>query len=494
MREGKSNIYTKILKSTSLFGSVQLFALITSVIKSKFLAVLIGPAGYGFFSILNSNVEVIRQLSGFSIETSGVKSISEIKHDNNKTELNKRASALIKIAFLTGLLGITISIIFSEVLSLIAFNNDEKVWAIILVSGSIFFKQITSARSAVIQGLSKLSYLAKLNLYSNLFSLIFTLPLYFIWHIKAVVPAIILSSVISFIVSAFFYKKTGITNYKAGFKETFNNSKKTLYFGGLLSLSAFLPSLVNYTLQILINKTGGLDEVGIFTITTVVINSYVGIVFTAMSMEYYPRLASYNKDVYKESEAINAQAILSMLIIIPIIIFFLGFASFIIKIFFSSDFLRAVPVISWAIIGMFFKAVSFSMGYLIIARADSKVFTKTAIIFNALYFILCISGYHWFGLEGLGIGMAFYFFIHLTAIFFLIRIRYSIKLLPEFYYIFIVGLLFCTSSVLVHFFADGMLRIVISSVLLALSVIFSVREINKRVGLKDFFLKIFKNG
>ena len=58
-------------------------------------------------------------------------------------------------------------------------------------------------------------------------------------------------------------------------------------------------------------------------------------------------------------------------------------------------------MVTWGILGMIFKAVSWSMGYMIIAKGDSKVFIKTAIGFNTILYFINILGYHFGGLEGL---------------------------------------------------------------------------------------------
>ncbi|MFL9837880.1 oligosaccharide flippase family protein [Flavobacterium sp. ST-75] len=491
MQQKNEDTYKKIIKATSLFGSVQLMGLLVSIVRSKVLAQLIGPAGYGLFSLLNSTVEMVRQLCGFSIETSGVKAVAEA-NTNAPDEIPETTSVVRKIAVLTGLLGVAVAIVFSGLLSRFAYGDYTGVWAIILVSVSILFKQLTSSQSAIIQGLSKLKVLAKINLFSNLLSLFFTLPLYFIWGVDAIVPAILFTSLITFFTSFFFYRKLSIPTVKLKPTDATKKGKSILYFGGLLSLTAFLPTVVNYCLQVLINKIGGLNEVGIFNVTIMVVNTYVGVVFTAMSTEYYPRLASINKNREEEANAINAQAILSMLIMVPIVVFFLGFSTLIIRVFFSREFLAAVPVLSWAMVGMFFKAVSFSMGYVIIARADSKVFTKTAVIFNILYFLACFLGYYYFGLEGLGLGMAGYFLLHLVAIYFLIRIRYGIKPMPEFYYVFLAGLSFCCIALVIYNLVSGSLNIILFTVLFILSVLYSLYEINKRIGLKNVLVKFFK--
>ena len=86
----------------------------------------------------------------------------------------------------------------------------------------------------------------------------------------------------------------------------------------------------------------------------------------------------------KLRKTVLEQATVAILLITPIIVVFLACAPFIIVILYSHEFSPIVAMVTWGILGMIFKAVSWSMGYMIIAKGDSKVFIKTAIGFNTI--------------------------------------------------------------------------------------------------------------
>lgn len=422
------NTYQTILKATAIFGGVQVSSIIISIIRSKFLAILIGPSGYGIFSLLSSTVELIRSFTGFGLETSGVKKIVEAKDTRNNQLLIESTSVLVRLGIITGIVGTTISIILSPILSRFSFGNTEMTISFLLISISILFKQLTSSNNAIFQGLSELKLLAKSNLYGNVFGLLFTLPFYYFFHIKAIVLSIVLTSIIHFIISFFYFKKLALKKVKIENIDSIRKGKEILFFGGLLTVSSFLPLLSNYLIQIFINKLSGLEVVGVFSVGLIIINSYVGIVFNAMSTEYYPRLVTEISNKEKLTESINKQAIFTLLLITPIVILFLWWMPSIIKVLFSTSFLKVIPFISWAIVAMIFKSVSWSFGMVIIAKADAKLFLKTALFFNILYLLLCYFGYIFYGLEGLGLAFLLYYFIHLIGVLVVIKWQYEISL------------------------------------------------------------------
>ena len=74
--EQKSS-YRQIVKATSLFGGVQFFQIIISVIRSKFVAILLGPAGMGIVGLLTATTGLVAGLTNFGLGTSAVKNISD---------------------------------------------------------------------------------------------------------------------------------------------------------------------------------------------------------------------------------------------------------------------------------------------------------------------------------------------------------------------------------------------------------------------------------
>ena len=489
MSEANSS-YHKILKSASLFGVVQLSNLLISVVRSKFLAVLIGPAGYGIFGLLNSTVDLVRQATGFSLEVSGVKKIAESNSVNNISKTAEYTAILLRLAIITGILGSVTVLLLSPLLSKWTFGDSSQIMAFVLMSISVLFRQVTSSQNAILQGISKLRFLAEANLWGNLIGLLITLPLFVFFKINAIVPSIILSSVISLIFSTLYYRKANIPTPKVTFRKSVVEGKEIIFFGGLLSVNAFLPVLSNYLIQLFINRHGGLEQVGFFNVGLLLVNSYVGIVFNAMSTEYYPRLAAIGNDNAKISNAVNQQAILSMLIILPIIILFLGGGEHIVHLLFSERFNGCMAMASWFVLAMFFKAVSWSMGYVIIAKADSKVFVKTSFIFSLIYLVLCLGGYHLHGLKGLGIGLLCYFILHLLSIYCITYYRYKMRLSKEFYKIFVIGIVLCLISVLLNQVPGIIFKLSAFFVLFLVSVLFSFKEIGRRVDLKSIFTKI----
>ena len=59
-----------------MFGGVQVVSNICSVVLNKLVAVWIGPAGMGMFSIFNSAIDMLRSGTSLGLRTSAVRDIA----------------------------------------------------------------------------------------------------------------------------------------------------------------------------------------------------------------------------------------------------------------------------------------------------------------------------------------------------------------------------------------------------------------------------------
>lgn len=491
MSDTKSS-YQQILKTTSLFGGVQFVAIIISIIRTKLIAVFIGPAGMGIIALLNSTLAIITSLSGFGVETSAVKSISENYKNEDLKTVSRTIQTVKKIVFLTGLLGMIMTILFSEVLSTVTFGDSSQSNSFIILAITILFKQVTSGHLAVLQGLRKLQFLAKANLYGNLFGLLFSIPVYYYFKIEAILPTIVIASLTAFVFSFYYSTKVNIKKENIANIALLDEGKSILKLGFMLTISGVLTLLSTYLIQIYIGKMGGLEQVGFYNAGFTLLNSYVGIIFTVMSTDYFPKLAAINSDNEKIKSSVSQQAFISVLIITPIIVLFLTLIPFLIQLIYTSKFNVIIPMVCFGIIGMLFRAVSWSIGFILIAKGDSKIFIRTAFGFNVLSLVMNVFGYYFYGLEGLGISFCTYFLFHFIGLLVITKKRYNFHFKKDFYIIYAISFLVCLLTFFLRLIENPILKYSLMALMLAFSLGFSFYQINKKINLKETLVLVFK--
>jgi O-antigen/teichoic acid export membrane protein len=476
--------YQRILKTTSLFGGVQFFNIVISVIRTKLIAVFIGPAGMGIIALLNSTLSVISSVSGLGIETSAVKNISENYKDENLKTVSKTIQIVKKIIFFTGLFGMLLTIVFSKALSIITFGNSSQTYSFVFLSIVVLFKQLSSGQSAVLQGLRQLRFLAKANLYGNLFGLLFSIPLYVFLKIDAIIPTIIVAASTALIFSFYYSNKVKEEKGKITKEVFLTEGKSIIKLGFMLTISSVLALLSTYLIQIYIGKYGGMEQVGYYNAGFTLLNSYVGIIFTVMSTDYFPKLSAINQDNTKVRSSVAEQSFVSILIITPIIILFLTMIPLIVKIIYTPEFNAVIPMVCFGILAMLFRAVSWSMGFVLLAKGDSKMFIKTAIGFSFLSLVLSVLGYYFYGLEGVGFSFFVYYIIHFFALKIITKRRYDFYFDSNFYLVYLTCIIMCIITFLFRYLSNPILKYSLMSFMVLISLVYVLFQMNKKVELK----------
>lgn len=491
MKEDQSS-YRQITKATSLFGGVQVFNIIIAIIRSKFIAVLLGPIGMGIAGLLNSTTDLIGGLTELGLGKSAVRDVSSANGTGDKIRIATVVTVLRRWVWVTGTLGVLIMLVLSPWLSQLTFGNRDYTLAFIWISITLLFTQLTSGQLAILQGMRKLQYLAKASLSGSALGLIITIPLYYRFGIKGIVPAIIFTSVISLLLSYYFAKKVKIESVKVSLVSTLAEGKNMLILGFMISLSGLTALGASYIVRIFISKTGSVEQVGLYTAGFAIINTYVGLVFTAMGTDYYPRLSAVAHSNELCKQAINQQAEIALLILAPILMVFLVFIKWVTIILYSNKFIAIDEMIHWAALGMFFKAATWSIGYILLAKGASKIFFWNELFGNIYLLGLNILGYHFLGLTGLGISFMVGFMIYSIQVFVISKIKYQFSFDSAFFHIFAFQFLLAISCFTIVKFVGKPYSYFTGMGLIIISVWYSYKELDKRLGIKSIITS-FRN-
>ena len=492
MSEKKSS-YQQIFKATSIFGGVQVFNILITIIRSKLVAILLGPAGMGIMGLLTSSISFISSATNFGLGTSAVRDIAHAYASGNQKKISETVAIFRKLVWITGFLGLFITIALSPLLSKISFGNYDYTLAFCAIAFTLLINQIASGQKVILQGLRKISGLAKANIFGSLASLIFTIPLYYFFGLDGIVPAIIVSALLILVVQFYFSSKVKFSSISVSVREAFQKGKPMMQLGLMLSLSGLISVGASYIIRIYISNIAGIEMVGFYSAGFTIINVYVGMVFSAMATDYYPRLSSVNDNVNKSNLLISQQSEIALMILAPLICIFQIFVTWVILLLYSEKFLPISGMIHWAMLGIFFKAVSWSIGYLILAKGDSKAFFWNELIANLYLLAFNIFGFYLGGLDGLGISFLVGYFIHLLQIFLFAKTKYGFNFEKGHNRIFVIFFLLGLGSFVLTFLLDGFYFYLMGILLICAVSFLSLKFLDQRTGIIEILINKLKN-
>jgi len=486
----KNNSYKNIFKTTAIFGGVQVFNILITVVRSKFIAVFLGPVGIGINALLTSSIGIIGSMTNFGLGTSAVKNIAVANASGDDERIGEVVAVFKKWVWITGMLGFVVALAASPLLSKLAFNNNKYTWSFVLISITLLMTQISAGQGVILRGMRQVKYMAQSGLIGSVLGLITSVPLYYFFKNDGIVPAILVSSVTGLLLTWYFAQCVKVKQVKISRKTLVEEGKDMLRMGFMLSLSGLISLAATYILRIFITRMGSIADVGLYNAGFTMVNAYVGLIFTALSADYYPRLAGVANNDQKAAQEINQQGETSLLILAPILCCFLVFVNWIVILLYSNKFTAINGMVHWLALAMFLKASSWAVGFLVLAKGNSKVFFWNELITDSYLLIFNFIGYYFWGLTGLGVSFFVAYLIYLVQISLLTYKLYGFVFDKNFIKIFIthfgLGILcFLAATCLINPWSY-----IIGSIFLIVAIVFSLHEMDKRIGIKQILNKI----
>ena len=478
--------YRSIFKATSLFGGVQVYQILIQIIKSKFVAVLLGPAGVGIMGLYQSGLQLVQQFSSMGLANSAVRDVSEANGSNDILRIAKTVTVVRKLVWITGFLGLIIVACCSPLLSKFSFGNYDYTIPFIILSVTLLLDQLSAGQRVVMQGMRRLKDLAKCTVFGATFGLITSIPLYYWLGIDGIIPTLILNSACTLVLSWLYSRRNKVEKVHVTTAQTLEQGKQMLEMGISMSLSGIFSSVVAYIIRGYIQGSGGVEQVGVFQAGFAIMTTYVGMVMNAIATDYYPRLAAINMDNEKCRETVSQQGEIGVMILAPMLICCLVFMPFVLKILYSDSFLAANEYISWACLGMMLRLSAWVISYLFVAKAESKLFLKLELSANIYYLVFSLVGYHFWGILGLGIAFTMEYVIYFVQCYLIAKKRYEFRFSNSFvkcYGIQLLLVIVCLSIVM-HF--EGWIKYTIGSVIIAISCYLGLKGLNQRINLFGF--------
>lgn len=485
--------YRNIAKTTTLFGGVQVVQIIASIVRGKFVAVLIGASGMGILTLLTNAVNLVIQISGFGIGFSAVRDISQAVQSQDEVHLSKTITSVRRWTLFCGLLGGILIAVFSPFISKFSFGTTNYRWWFVWLSIAVVLTTLSNSNIAILQGTRRLREMAKASLIGAGSGILASIPIYYFFGIDGIVPVMIVSSFAIFIINWWYARRVELKKVGISLKDSFHQGKEMAKLGVTMMIAGLLGSMTLFLINVFISYFGTVSDVGLYSAGTSITNQYLGVIFMAMAVEYFPRLSTVCNSAEKVNEMVNQQSEMVILIATPLIIAMMLTAPLLIRILLSEEFLVITQFITIIAFGMLFKAASFPLGYIALAKGDKQMYFWFEGVFNnALVLVLNIGGYYLYGLTGMAIAFAISYVAYYFVIIIITRIRYGFYVDEIFARMFLV-MVFMTGAVFLQTqFFDTVWGYIFGIIIFCLSLIICYKELNKRIDIKQLLFQKFR--
>lgn len=494
MNEKRVSTYRRIISSTAVFGSAQVLIVLVNIIRGKLVAYILHSTGMGIASVFTSAANTIQQFALMGLNVSSIPSISQADSSGDERTLLFTIRLVRRLVLLASLLGLLTTVILSPVLSKASFNNHSYILYFVLLSLAVFLNIMGTGEMAVMQGLRRYKMLAFCSIVPPACGLLLSVPIYFIWSIKGIVPAMIVANLIYYIIIRLlsYRNKSKEAEDKITIKEMWAQGRGIIKFGAIMTFGSLLGTLTTYALIAFISNIGSIEDVGFYQASNAITGQYTALVFTAMATDYYPHLSGLVKTNMQEAfRVINQQTEIIMLIMPPLSMLLILTAPLAIRILLTEEFLCIERMVCFVGMASVFKALCFPMDYIAYAKGDNKfIFWVEAVWGCAKTFTIMSLFYYFLGLDGLGYGALCTSIVDVIVSITIIPWRYGFRFTRKTIRLIIITSSMAAVCLLGSLIPSDFEKYAVMSTTTVLSIVYCILQLNKRIDLHTVIARI----
>ena len=419
MKNDNTNTYKHTLKYTGLFGGVQGLNILIGLVRNKFVALILGPAGMGLVSLYNSAITLLSTASSMGMSMSGVKGISEAYDSEGESMRLKENIRLVRsLGVVLALVGMVVCVMFSRLLSWLIFEDGSHWLGFVALAPVVGMMTVITGELSILKGTRMLGPLARISIFNVLAAIAVSIPLFYFYGTAGIVPSFILLTLSQFVFTLRYSCRR--FPWRISLRKRFLlRGNRIMRLGMAFVVAGVFGTGADFMIRQFLNLRGSFDTVGLFNAGYMLTMVYGGLIFSAMETDYFPRLSAVAYDDREGlNDVVNKQIEISLLLISPMLTAFMIFLPVIVPLLFSCKFMAVIPMTQVTILALYMRALKLPMSYIALARSDSRSYLLLEGAYAVVVFALVCVMFTAYGLQGAGYALlltAVFDFFMLTA-------------------------------------------------------------------------------
>lgn len=398
----------KVLTAASVFTGVQSINMACSLVRNKLMAILVGPIGVGLIILYNSITDLVSMTTRMNMDQTAMREIARVE----STDSAAIAHIVMRWAYFLGLCGMAFMCAFSPILSRWSFGDTSHWPSFCILSVVPFSLSVGVGYQAIMQGMREFRRIARVSLITALGGIAISIPLICILRIKSVVPIILTYAVLQGL-TAWFLRVRFNKSPSIPLREVYNRGIGFVRLGAILTGGLVVTMLANYIFVLFLNSYASTSELGIYQAGYTIINTYMGVLFTGVWVEYFPSVTAVIHSSARTRIVVSHRIAVTNLVLLPIIIVTIMCAPLIVQLIYAQSFMDMLPYLVIGLAGLSLKAASWCLAVPVVAKGDGGAYLclETASAVTGL--VLNIIGFTTFGFYGLGVAYVLWYGIYL---------------------------------------------------------------------------------
>ena len=399
----------EVIRAIFFVGGSQVINLLFTMIKMKFVAVLLGPVGVGLIGLFMNVTNLFASIGAVGMNSSGTRAIASIEEGApGDPPTEAESETFFNLIVTSALQSVVTAAVFLAIMLFFDLGElTESVTGtgIVVLTVGILAAINSQPHGALLRGRKRHKRIAQLTLLSGISASAVSIPVAVMDPGIAVPLLSIIPVVFSLACSIYLCRDSVRHALRIPLaKFSFPLWKEISRLGFFVMITGLLPIGGLLLIRLVIQQSGSDEELGYFQAAWSVGVIYIGLVVGSMSSEYYPRLSGIISRGEPVQEAVVHQIELIALLSAPILVIFIAFSELIFVLLYSSEFSPAAHLFKLLVLGDVLKLVSWPIGYAILANGHGRTFFVGDAIGWITFSVLASTLYETLGFVAVGVG------------------------------------------------------------------------------------------
>lgn len=381
---------------------------------SKALAIYAGPSGLAIVGQFQNFIQLALTAAKGGLDTGITKYTAEYGQD--KVRLSRLFGAALRVCTTCCLLVAIALIAAAEPLSQHFLRTGAYAYVIRLFGFTIGLFVLNSLLLAILNGLQEIRTYIAVNIVQSAVTLVLTTALIISLGVDGALIALVTNQSLVLFVVLWKLRRHPVICL-AAFLGAFDRieAKRLLKYSLMSLVSAIAAPLTSILVRDHITQNIGLNEAGYWQAIWYISSIYLTVVTTSLSVYYLPKLSAITDRRHLRAELLNGYAVILPIVMAVALGIYLT-RELLIRILFTGEFAPMVELFRWMLIGDVIKLASWLVAYLMLAKAMTRAFIATEVLFSASFVLLSMVMTDRFGLVGVTYAHALNYSIYFLAV------------------------------------------------------------------------------
>jgi O-antigen/teichoic acid export membrane protein len=418
--------YGQILRATSIVGGGKLLSFLIALLRSKALALLLGPAGVGVMGLLSEVMTTAASLFGLGLGSSGVRQIAASGDPNQLMAVRR---ALWRSNLLLGVVGLASLCALSTPISVLVFGTPAHSVDVAWMGVGVLASLIAASQTALLQGMRRLGDMVRAGLLGTLLGSSVGIAIIWVQGAQGVRWFVLSTPLFSVLASAWYaHRLPRPADTPTSARALFASARTMATLGVVLMSTSLAGGLSALAIRAILTRELGVAATGQYHAASTIATSYLGLVLGAMAADYFPRLAQVATDPRLLNQNVNDQLEVALLLSAPILLGMLALAPWILAALYSSAFQPAAELMRWQILGDVLRVPSWALGFIVLAHGQARLHLITELTTLVVLVVSVYALTPLMGLTAAGVAFGIQYLYYFPAVWWIARYRYGFEM------------------------------------------------------------------